>query len=367
MADDKFGVIVVGAGLAGCAAAYALAKAGVDVLVIERGNYAGSKNVTGGMIYAHSLEKRFPDLAACAPFERRITSEKFFLRAANEVTGLEEKDYGLSSSDKYSILRAKFDRWFAEKAEEMGAMFVCGIRVDELIVRDGCVCGIVAGDEEMDADVIILAEGVNAVLAQKIGLRKDLSVDAACVGAKEVIELGEDLINERFGGEGAEWTFLGDRGKGEVCDGFLYTNRSSLSVGVMMTVADAEKVVRKMPEMVEEFLSLPQVAEKIEGGVLLEYAAHLLHKGSALNLEGIYADGVLVVGDTAGFVCNTGDMVRGMDMAVESGYLAAQAVIAARAAGDFSAAQFSSYRKAIEESYISSDMKKCAAILSTKQ
>lgn len=49
MSEEKFDAIVVGAGVAGCVAAYVLAKEGLDVLVIERGNYAGSKNMTAAV------------------------------------------------------------------------------------------------------------------------------------------------------------------------------------------------------------------------------------------------------------------------------------------------------------------------------
>ena len=58
MAD--FDAIVVGAGCAGSVAAYELAKAGKEVLLIERGNFAGAKNMTGGRIYAHSRARSFP-------------------------------------------------------------------------------------------------------------------------------------------------------------------------------------------------------------------------------------------------------------------------------------------------------------------
>ena len=46
---------IVGGGLAGSAAAYTLAKAGVKVIVIERGETCGCKNMTGGRLYGHSL------------------------------------------------------------------------------------------------------------------------------------------------------------------------------------------------------------------------------------------------------------------------------------------------------------------------
>ena len=77
MAD--FDVIVVGAGYAGTVAAYELAKAGKSVLVVERGNYAGAKNMTGGRIYSHSLKKVFPNFEQDSPVERRITHERISL------------------------------------------------------------------------------------------------------------------------------------------------------------------------------------------------------------------------------------------------------------------------------------------------
>lgn len=53
MSEDIFDAIIVGAGLAGSVAALVLAREGAQVLVIERGNSAGAKNVTGGRLYAH--------------------------------------------------------------------------------------------------------------------------------------------------------------------------------------------------------------------------------------------------------------------------------------------------------------------------
>ena len=51
MADDKLDAVIVGGGLAGLAAAYCLSDAGRQVLLLERGDEPGSKNVTGGRIY----------------------------------------------------------------------------------------------------------------------------------------------------------------------------------------------------------------------------------------------------------------------------------------------------------------------------
>ena len=73
MAD--YDAIVVGAGLAGSTAAYCMAKAGLSVLILERGDTAGSKNVTGGRLYGHSLERVIPGFAKEAPIERVVTRE----------------------------------------------------------------------------------------------------------------------------------------------------------------------------------------------------------------------------------------------------------------------------------------------------
>nr|WP_262364837.1 FAD-dependent oxidoreductase [Salmonella enterica] len=79
MSEDIFDAIIVGAGLAGSVAALVLAREGAQVLVIERGNSAGAKNVTGGRLYAHSLERIIPGFADQAPIERMITHEKLRL------------------------------------------------------------------------------------------------------------------------------------------------------------------------------------------------------------------------------------------------------------------------------------------------
>lgn len=73
MSDDKFDAIVVGAGVAGSVAALVMARAGLDVLVIERGDSAGCKNMTGGRLYAHTLEAIIPGFAASAPVERKVS------------------------------------------------------------------------------------------------------------------------------------------------------------------------------------------------------------------------------------------------------------------------------------------------------
>ena len=98
-----------------------------------------------------------------------------------------------------TVLRSRFDAWFAERAEAAGVMLATGIRVDSLLVEDGRVVGIMAGGEEMRAAVVVAADGVNSFLAREAGLVGELSAHAVGVGVKEVIALDAATIEERFG------------------------------------------------------------------------------------------------------------------------------------------------------------------------
>ena len=216
MSDEKFDAIIVGGGLAGCSAAIVLARAGLEVLLIERGDYCGAKNMTGGRLYGHSLEKIIPGFAEEAPIERVVKREKVSLLTPDGGLDIGYSSGKLSAGPEcasYTVLRAKFDQWMAEKAEEAGAEVAAGFLVDALLVEDGKVVGISAAGEEMYADVVILADGVNSLLAQQIGMKKELEPHQVAVGAKETIKLSEDVINQRFGlasGEGTAWLSAGD-------------------------------------------------------------------------------------------------------------------------------------------------------------
>ncbi|MDR1321087.1 MAG: FAD-dependent oxidoreductase [Gracilibacteraceae bacterium] len=359
---SDFETIIVGGGLAGLTTAYILAKEGVETLLIERGNFAGAKNVSGGRIYSHSLEKVIPGFAGEAPLERRITREKISLLTADSAV---TADYfspgpGAPGRDSYSVLRVGFDQWLAGKAEEAGAQIVTGIKVDDLLLRDGNVRGVAAGDE-MTADVTVLADGVNALLAKKLGLRAKLSPAQVAVGVKEVIELPAAVIEDRFqcgGEEGTAWLFAGQPSGGKVGGAFLYTNKESLSLGVVCTLEGLAAGVTTLPQMLEDFKGHPAVAPLLAGGKTVEYSAHLVPEGGVDMVPRLFTGGALVVGDAAGFCLNLGYTVRGMDLAVGSGDCAARAILQARRAGDYGAGTLgASYQNALNDSFIMKDMK----------
>ncbi len=356
MSEERFDCIIVGGGLAGLTAAYVLAGEGQEVLLVEKGNYSGAKNMTGGRLYGHSLEKVIADFAASAPVERKVVKERLSRGVGDDMVTVEYDSAGLACpfGESYTVLRGKFDRWLADQAEEQGAMLIYGVRVDSLLEENGKVFGVVAGDEEMEANVVILADGANSLLAQNLGYKAPPQINQATVGVKEVIGLSEEIINERFNlasGEGLAWLFYGN-GEDQVYDAFLYTNTDSVSIGVTMMLGEIDHTQNSVPQMLEDFKNNSKIAPLLEGGRLMEYSAHLIPEGGENMLPKLYGDGIILVGDAAALCANLGFTLRGMDLAVESGLLAAKTVLAAQEQGDFSADTLCAYEKALQESFV---------------
>ena len=154
VAEPDFDVIVVGAGIAGLVTAYRLAQRGRSVVVIERGEAPGSKNLSGGVLYSRVLEEVFPDLLQAAPVERRITRNYIqFLNGSSSV-GIDYHDARLAEpTNAVTVLRARLDAWIAERCEEVGVFLMPGVRVDEVLQEGGRVVGVRAGQDELRAHV----------------------------------------------------------------------------------------------------------------------------------------------------------------------------------------------------------------------
>ncbi|MCL1939220.1 MAG: FAD-dependent oxidoreductase [Betaproteobacteria bacterium] len=359
MAD--YDAIVVGAGVSGSTAALCMAKAGMSVLVVERGDRPGVKNMTGGRLYGHSLETILPGFAAQAPIERTVIREKISMLTGESCCTLDVSSarFANPASASYTVLRAEFDPWLAGKAEEAGCDVVCPASADELLYDNGKVAGVRAGEDELTADVVLLADGVNSPLGRKAGLKKELAPDMVAVGVKEVLELPGGVINDRFNlepGEGAAHLFAGEPSQGMVGGGFVYTNKESLSVGLVMSMHTLTASRSRLPDLLQAFRDSKALKPLLSGGKLVEYSAHLVPEGGLRMLPTLAADGVLLLGDAAGFCLNLGYTVRGMDYAIASGMLAAETALEAKNKGDFSAATLAGYTTRLEQSFVLRDL-----------
>lgn len=332
--EEKFDAIIVGAGPAGSACAYTLAKEGKSVLIIERGDTPGAKNMTGGRLYTYALEMLEEGLSQEAALERKVTHEQIMMLSGDRSINIDYHNPAFNAEGQhpmsYTVLRAVFDEWLAEKAEDMGAMLVCSILVDELIEQNGKIIGIKAGEDEMYADIVIAADGVNSFIAQKAGLIPDISKENVAVGVKEIIGLPAETIAQRFNvkeDEGAAIMLLGCT-EGIHGGGFLYTNQESVSLGAVFMPEEIANKQKSVHEIFQELKMHPSVYQLIEGGETAEYSAHLVTEAGYRGLpDKLYREGFLMIGDAAGFVINTGYSIKGIDLAILSGIAAARAVI----------------------------------------
>ncbi|HYG89496.1 MAG TPA: FAD-dependent monooxygenase [Azospirillum sp.] len=362
---EKFDAIVVGAGPSGNAATYTLAKAGLNVLQLERGEYPGAKNVQGGIMYAAELEKIIPDFRDDCPTERHIIEQRIWLLGDDSYIGTNYRSdaFNTDKPNRYTIIRANIDKWFSEKIRGAGALQICETTVTELL-RDasGKVYGVrtdrVGG--EIHADVVVLADGVNALLAKRAGFHKELEPQNVALAVKEILFLDPDLIRQRFGLKGDEGVvieILGKVTKGMVGTAFLYTNKESLTIGIGCLISDFKTGGIPPYRMLEDLKRHPVIAPLIEGAEMKEYAAHMIPEGGYKAVPQIVGDGWVVAGDAAHF--NNAAHREGSNLAMASGRMAAETIIALKAADKpFSAANLAAYKTKLDASFVMKDLKK---------
>ncbi len=350
MSEERFEVIVIGGGLAGLSAAYRLAKAGRKVLVLEKGPHSGSKNVSGGRIYTYALDKLMGDEWKDAPLEREINQELLMMMNDEDALVVNTSTNALGGQS-YSVLRARFDKWLADKVEAAGGLVIGGATVDGLIRRNGQVCGVTVGKEELECDLVIDAEGVNALVAERAGVIAPIRMENIAVAAKFVIRLGEKVINERFQtekGKGVALLGMGSANQGIFGGVFMYTNKETVSLGLVQDSKAWKAHNFHLPTVMEDLKEHPIIGKYIDGGELVEYTAHLIPEGGYDSFSEFCGDGILVTGDAAGLCMNRGYTVRGMDYAILSGIAAADTAIQALQKGIFTKEFLSMYEARLE-------------------
>lgn len=359
--DTKFDVIVVGAGPSGVSAAITLAKANKKVLLIERGDYAGSKNMYGGIMYSHALNEIFPNFLNEAPIERITKKHNYFMMTEKEAVGVSYSDK-LSKDDEnicFTALRSKFDKWCVEEAQKAGVIYAPRTLVKNAIIKNNFVVGVKTEIEEIYGSIVIVADGANSLLAKEIGLRKDIDPKDVALAVKEVYQLDKNTINERFNllndKDGAMIECLGYPFNEILGLSFVYTNSDSVSVGVGITLDELAKNSLRPYDYLDQFKNHPEIAPLIKDAEIIEYSAHLIPEGGYKKIPKLYTNGAMVVGDAAMFINNVN--FEGTNLALVSGQLAAKAAIVALDCNDVSKNTLKLYENYIKESFIYKDLK----------
>jgi electron transfer flavoprotein-quinone oxidoreductase len=345
---EHYEAVVVGCGPGGAAAAAALARNGVETLVIERGVEAGSKNVSGGLLYAeesapYTIDGLFPGFREEAA-ERPIT-EYYIHNVAGEkvatfnITDLHEHDTEWSDA----VLRRKMDSWLEAQVHEMtretGGGVLSGVRANGLLRQEGEIIGVTFDElDPVTADLIVAADGVNSELARDAGLMDWEDPADWFQGVKAVVEMDSDTVNERFDigeGEGVAHLVSGDLFEGVRGGGFLYTNQASLSIGTVFHL-DSLAAERAEPhQLLDALLTHPLLDQWFQGEYdEREYSAKLVPDSKKVAHPEPHQDRLVVVGDAAGQMQAQGPIIKGMNHAVTAGALAAEAFVEARTRGE---------------------------------
>ncbi len=363
--STDFDAIVVGAGPAGAAAALELARSGCSVCLLERGPFPGSKNMYGGVIYGRILDTLVPRWWEQAPIQRWVTRRSTMLIDGDQALTVDYRSHawGEAPYNGATALRPEFDAWLAGVAEDAGAVLVCSTTATGLLRDpDGRVVGVRTDrpDGDLTAQVVIACDGVNSFLAKEAGLYPETDPANYTLGVKETIHLPREVIEERFavrGDHGVDIEILGCTGD-VPGGGFLYTNRDSLAVGLVLSLPALAKGGRRPEEILGELKAHPAIAPLVEGGEVSEYSAHVIPEAGYDMMPELIGDGILVAGDAAAMCLAAGIWLEGVNFAIGSGGAAGRAAARAIRRGDTSSDGLAGYRTRLESSFVLADHRK---------
>ena len=365
--------IIVGGGISGLSSAMILAQNRIPFLLVERGDFSGSKNVSGGVLWGNELKKIVGDYQTQSDksgWERYVTKRRLSFLDEKRMFSLDfyDQDYEKDPYQGLIVLRSSFDRWFADQVQQeldnqkvYDSFLATNILVKRIIEEPNRI-GIDTGQEIFYAKSLILAEGVNNLLSRQVNLVDSyVSPDYMLVGVKEIIHLPKDVIEERFQLDeysGLTNEFIGYATQGVEGGGFLYTNRDSLSLGLVLNIKDLGYKKKHPYDIMSIFKTHPAIKKMIRGGKSQEYSAHAVSSGHIKMIpKKLYKHRLLLSGESAYLLMNSGKAIQGMDFAMHSGVLAAQTIIEAKTKQNFDTTMMSTYQKKIEQSYIMQTMK----------
>jgi geranylgeranyl reductase family protein len=327
-------VIVVGAGPAGSAAAYALATAGADVLMLDRCRFPRDKSCGDG-VAPHAVDMLR---------EMGVSFDHFAGPARKTYGGLISGPDGRSFRadpprgpdgarlESWIVPRAELDARVARAAVRAGAILREGVTVTGLLRERGRVSGVEiqdgAGTSRVRARVVIGADGAHSVIAKSLGLRENgpRHIGYALRGYFDgVDDLRDDMEIHYFDREllpGYGWVFP--------------TGERSANVGVGVYFGELRRSGRKLRDILNDFISsAPAVAARFRQARPTSRAIGWPLPVSSARRQTVF-DGVMLAGDAASLVDPlTGE---GIYTALVSGRSAARAAMAGIRADDVSAA-----------------------------
>ncbi len=360
---DFYEVIIVGAGPAGSSAALICAQNNLSVALIERGEYPGSKNMFGGVIYSKPTSSIIPAFWEKAPIERPITRDQLWFMDHDSAVqfGFHGKRFNNAPYNKFTVIRSKFDKWFASRAKKAGADLFTSTTVTDIVYEKKGIMNEKAGGvilengKKIKSNVVVIAEGLVGNLTQKTGLSKEQNTDSRGIYVKEILSLPKNTIEERFNidqNEGANMAMVGFPTSGAVGKGGIWTNKNSISIVVGVFLNQVISKNLNPYQLLQRFKDHPMIKSFISGAKKLEYQSHIIPKGGIKDRPQMYDNGLLIAGDALMMVGG-----EGTAFAMLSGKYAAETIIEAQAKHRFDKSILANYKNKMDELYITKNNK----------
>ncbi len=267
MKANHYDVIVVGAGCAGPAAAKKAAELGLNTLLIEKARVPGEKNVSGTCLNGTALLDPELHYLVEGPVERTIREMRTYHINSDRTTVFHEiPSEGILL---LSVRRDHFDSWHTEQAKQAGATIKLSTSVVDVIEEDDFVRGIITDSgERYMARVVIDAGGVNSIVGRKTGLIPRRKGTNMILYTTLCIRLGEKVVNERFGDCIEYYLAPGTQHKTWP---WIFPKRDTVTIGTGGYMDDnlINETYSNINKYMENFLNLPIVKEKLEGGEIV--------------------------------------------------------------------------------------------------
>jgi electron-transferring-flavoprotein dehydrogenase len=346
----------------------------IEIGVIEKGAYVGAHILSGSVMDPRALKELMPDfMEQGAPLESPVKEDYFLYLTKTRAIRSPVTPPPLKNHGYYIVSLNRLTAWLGEKCEEAGVnIFPEFPGADMLYDEQDRVVGVRTGDKGIDKDgkpkanfepgvdlrakVTVLGEGprgsLTKQLTQRLNLNNGREPQVYSLGIKELWELPDDRypagrVTHTLGFPSDAKTYGG---------GWIYGMQNRiLNIGYVTGLDYRDPLLDPHAEF-QRFKQHPFLARLLEGGKMIRYGAKTIAAGGPHAMPQVYADGVLLVGDCAGFL--NSQRLKGIHTAIKSGMLAAEAIFEALLANDFSAKQLQRYEQLVNDSWIMKELRK---------
>ena len=370
-------VLFVGAGPASLAGAIRLgqlaqeAGRALEILVIEKGGEIGNHGLSGAVMDPRALDELLPSWRDSAPVESPVTTDQLWFLTKGGKIKAPLVPPPLKNSGKYVTSLQKLCKWLGDRAEEAGAQVFPAFPGQELLWHANRVIGVRTGDKGLDHDrqpksnyepgadilakVVVLGEGPRGSLAKQAAARLDLHAgrepQVYAAGVKELWQLPDDRFEA-----GAVIHTLGYPLPPETFGGgFIYGMRDNILDIGFVTGLDYKNPTTDPHNELQRMKEHPNIRKMLEGGRLIRYGAKAIPEGGLFAMPRAYADGLLIVGDSAGFL--NGMRLKGIHLGMKSGMMAAETIWEALQAGNCDAVALASFEHRFRESWAHAELR----------